>query len=131
MTKKEIIRNYYTGWEKKEWIAVEQLLADQFTFSSPNDDDHIDKRTFHAKCWPEADWIERFDLESVFESDHEAVVKYLCHTAKGTSFRNLEYFRFADGRINAIECYFGGQHGYPSTSAANPQAAGTQGAPAV
>lgn len=54
MSKKEIIRNYYAGWENKEWPVVDSLLAEGFTFSSPNGDDHIDKQSFHAKCWPEA-----------------------------------------------------------------------------
>lgn len=44
MTKEEIIRTYYSGWEKKQWSAVDNLLADGFTFTSPNDEDHIDKR---------------------------------------------------------------------------------------
>jgi hypothetical protein len=52
MTNEEIIRAYYSGWEKKQWSAVDNLLGDGFTFTSPNDDDHIDKRAFKTKCWP-------------------------------------------------------------------------------
>jgi hypothetical protein len=114
MTKEEIIRDYYSGWEKKEWSAVESLLADGFTFTSPHDDDHIDMRTFQAKCWPEADWIVRFELERIIGEDDEAFVKYLCRTKTGRSFRNVEYFRFAAGKVKAIEVYFGGHQGYPS-----------------
>jgi pimeloyl-ACP methyl ester carboxylesterase len=131
MTKKEIIRKYYAGWEKKEWTAVDSLLAEGFTFTSPNDDDHIDKHSFHAKCWPEAEWVDRFQLETVFDGDNDASVKYLCHTKRRTSFRNVEYFRFEGGMISSIECYFGAQHGCPSKSAENPQPAITQDAPAV
>ncbi len=114
MTKEQIVRNYYLGWEKKEWGAIDSLLADGFTFTSPNDDDHIDKRAFKTKCWSQADFIGRFELESVIGKDNEAFVKYLCHTKNGKSFRNTEYFRFRDGKVEAIECYFGGRQSFPS-----------------
>jgi hypothetical protein len=35
MTKEEIIRAYYSGWEKKQRSAVESMLADGFAFTSP------------------------------------------------------------------------------------------------
>lgn len=116
MSKEQLIQTYYAAYEKKEWSLMESLLADSFTFTSPNDDDHISKSAFKAKCWPQAEVIARFELESVFEKDNEAFVKYLCRTTKGTSFQNVDYFRLAGGRINAIECYFGGRLGYPTAS---------------
>jgi ketosteroid isomerase-like protein len=119
MTKEKLIRAYYTGWEKKDWSAVDGFLAADFTFSSAAPDDHISKSAFKAQCWDtQAASIDRFDLENVLAnaSGTDAFVKYLCHTKKGTSFRNVEYFRFADSKINAIECYFGGNLGYPSAS---------------
>ena len=115
-SREQIIRSYYSAWELKDWSAVDRLLADNFTFSSPVDD-HISKHAFHDRCWGQAAHIKHFDLESVVSSgDSDAFVKYLCHTTKGTSFRNIEYFRFADGRITAIECYFGGNAGFPTAS---------------
>lgn len=116
MAKVQLIRTYYSGWEKKEWSLIDSVLADDFTFTSPNDDDHIRKPAFQARCWPQAEFIERFELESVLEGDSEAFVKYLCRTTKGTSFRNVDYFQFAGGRIKAIEDYFGGRLGYPTAS---------------
>ena len=62
---------------------------------------------------------ERFDLESVIARDNEAFVKYRCWTQNGKSFRNIEYFRFAGEKIEAIECYFGGRQGYPSAASLN------------
>jgi ketosteroid isomerase-like protein len=121
MTNEEIIRVYYSGFEKKDWSAVESLLADGFTFTSPNNDDHIDKRTFKEKCWPQADWVERFELENVIGKGTDTFVKYLCRTNYGRSFRNTEYFKITDGKIKAIECYFGGNHGYPSQHASISQ----------
>ena len=116
LTKEQIIRTYYSGWEKKEWSLIDSVLADSFTFTSPNDDDHIGKDAFKARCWPQAEFIEHFELESVLGRDNEAFVKGLCRTTKGSSFRNIEYFRFAGGRVNSIEVYFGGHLGFPTAS---------------
>jgi hypothetical protein len=128
MTNEEIVREYYSGWEKKNWSTVDGFLADGFAFTSPNGDDHIDKRTFKKKCWPEVNWIERFELESVVGERNDVFVKYLCRTNYGRTFRNTEYFRITDGRINAIECYFGGNQGYPSQYASGSQPAIAPGA---
>lgn len=114
LTNQQMIQSYYSGWEKGDWGAIDKVLAVGFTFSSPNDDDHIDKRAFKAKCWSQTDYIERFELQSVIEKENEAFVKYLCHTKNGNSFRNTEYFRFSGGKVEAIEVYFGGHQSYPS-----------------
>ncbi len=118
MTTVEIVRNYYAGWEQKDWSAIDRLLTDSFTFTSPNDDDHIGKTVFQAKCWNgQVGYIERFELESLLTDNAEGFVQYLCRTIEGTSFRNVEHFRFAGGKIAAIEVYFGGRLGYPSAVA--------------
>lgn len=112
----EIIRKYYGGWVKKDWRLVDMLLADNFTFTSAAPDDHISKTAFRKQCWDtQSALIEAFDLERMFGAGDEAFVKYLCHTKNGKSFRNVEYLRLQNGRIEAIECYFGGP-GYPSAA---------------
>jgi ketosteroid isomerase-like protein len=117
-TEEETIRAYYAGWEMKDWKAIDGLLADGFTFSSPNDDDHIGKLAFEAKCWPQAAYIERFELQSVVVRGDEAFVRYRCRTRNGQSFQNVEYIRFKGGRLEAIEVYFGGHLGFPSAASA-------------
>jgi hypothetical protein len=120
MTRREIIAAYYSGWEKKDWLAIRGLLADDFTFTSPNDDDHIDLQKYQVKCWPQADYIQRFDLEIAIGQDNDAFVKTLCWTINGRSIQNVEYFRFADGKVSAIEVYFGSKLGYPAKAASEP-----------
>jgi len=113
-TNEEIIRRWYKAWEKKDEGQFEALMTDNFTFTSAAGDDHISKSAFKTQCWEtQAKLIDRSDLERVVGSGNEAFVKYLCHTKNGKSFRNVEYLRITDGRIEAIECYFGGP-GYPS-----------------
>jgi hypothetical protein len=109
------IRKWYAAWEKKDWRPVDMLLADDFTFTSANNDDHINKSTFKSRCWEtQIDFIERFDLQRVFGSGNEAFVMYVCRTKNGKTFRNVEYLRLKDDKVEAIECYFGAQSSFPS-----------------
>ena len=111
----EVVRRWYKAWEKKDQGQFEALMADNFTFTSAAGDDHISKSAFKTQCWDtQVNFIDRFDLESVFGSGNEAFVKYLCHTKNGKSFRNVEYFRLRDGKVETIECYFGGKSTFPS-----------------
>ena len=114
-TYKEIVRGWYKAWEKKDQGQFEALMADNFTFTSAAGDDHISKSAFKTQCWDtQVDFIDRFDLEQVFGNGSEAFVKYLCHTKNGKSFRNVEYFRLRNGKVETIECYFGGKSTFPS-----------------
>jgi ketosteroid isomerase-like protein len=114
-TYEEIVRRWYKAWEKKDQDQFEALMADNFTFTSAAGDDHISKSAFKTQCWDtQVNFIDQFDLEQVFGSGNEAFVKYLCHTKNGKSFRNVEYFRLRDGKVETIECYFGGKSTFPS-----------------
>jgi ketosteroid isomerase-like protein len=111
----EIVRSWYKAWEKKDQGQFEALMTDNFTFTSAAGDDHISKSAFKTQCWDtQVDFIDRFDLERVSGTGNEAFVKYLCHTKNGKSFRNVEYFRLRDGKVETIECYFGGKSTFPS-----------------
>ena len=113
------IRKWYAAWEKKDWHPVDMLLADNFTFTSAAGDDHISKSAFKKKCWEsQIDFIERFDLQRVFGRGNEAFVLYVCRTKNGKSFRNVEYLRLRDDRVESIECYFGAQSSFPSAVSA-------------
>ena len=108
-----LVRKYYAGWEKKDWLAFNTLLTDDFTFSSPVDA-QISKSAFKKGCWDtQVALLGRFDLEHVVGAGNDAFVMYLCHTASDKTFRNVEYFRLKGEQVQAVECYFGGQ-GYPS-----------------
>ena len=115
LTNEEIIRKWYTAWEKKDLATFNMLLANNFTFSSAAGDDHISKSTFKTQCWDtQVDFIGHFDLERIFTGTDDAFVKYLCHTKNGKSFQNVEYLRIKNGQLESIECYFGAQSSFPS-----------------
>ena len=114
-TNEEIVRKWYAAWEKKDLDTFHMLLADNFTFTSAAGDDHISKSAFKTQCWDtQVDFIGHFDLERITAGVEDAFVKYLCHTKNGKSFRNVEYFRIRNGKLESIECYFGAQSSFPS-----------------
>jgi len=115
----ETIRKYYAAWEQKDWHPIDVLLADSFTFTSANKDDHISKSTFKARCWAsQIDFIDGFQLERVIGNGDEAFVMYVGRTKNGKTFRNVEYFRLRDAKVEAIECYFGAPSSFPSAASA-------------
>jgi ketosteroid isomerase-like protein len=114
-TNEEIIRKWYAAWENKDLGTFNMLLADNFTFSSAAGDDHISKSTFKTRCWDsQVEFIDHIDLERVTTGENDAFVKYLGHTKNGKSFRNVEYFKIKNGKLESLECYFGAQSNFPS-----------------
>ena len=107
--KPEIIRALFAAYLANDRKAVEDRLTDDFRFTSPYDDE-IDKATYFERCWKNADWIERHELEKILVEGSEAFVSYRCRAKDGTSFRNTEFFRFEGDRISRIDVYFGASY---------------------
>lgn len=113
----QLVRKWYKTWqeEKNDWAPFDRLLADNFTFTSANNDDHISKSLFKTRCWQsQINFLDHFDLEQVIGSGSSVFVKYLCHTKNGKSFRNVEYLQLKGGKLESIECYFGAKDSFPS-----------------
>ena len=110
----QLVRKFYAAWESKDWHALDILLADDFTFTSPNDDDHISKGVYKARCWDSnVDLIEHFDLQHIVGSDNDAFVMYVLHIKNGKTLENIEHLQMRGGKVEAVRCYFGGK-GYPA-----------------
>jgi ketosteroid isomerase-like protein len=105
--KAEIIRKLFDAYRTRQRAVIEELLADDFTFTSPYDD-AIDKKTYFERCWPVSiDYIRSNTLERICEDGDTAFVLYKCVTADGREFRNTEHFTFKGGKVGAINVYFG------------------------
>lgn len=115
LANEEIIRKWYAAWGNKDLDTFNELLADNFTFSSAAGDDHISKSTFKTRCWDtQINYIGHFEFERISTGMDDAFVKYLCYTKNGKPFRNVEYLRIKNGKLESIECYFGAQNSFPS-----------------
>jgi ketosteroid isomerase-like protein len=104
--KAKTIRAVFAAYLANDRKAVEDALADDFRFTSPYDD-RIDKVTYFVRCWRNADWIERHELERILVEGDGAYVTYNCVARSGKSFRNTEFFVFDGDKVKSIEVYFG------------------------
>ena len=111
----KIIKDYYASYVKKDWNMMKSILADGFTFTSPNDD-HIDLKTFQQRCWPNSAKIKKFEVYKLMVNGDEAFVTSNGWTTDGKLFQNTDYFKFKDGKITEDVCYFGPGISYPNNT---------------
>lgn len=102
----DLIRNLFAAYLGNDRQRVSEVLADDFRFTSPFDD-NINKVTYFERCWRDTGWIARHDIERIFIAGDEAFVTYRCLATDGRSFRNTEFFTFEGGKVRRIEVYFG------------------------
>lgn len=106
MDRIEIARALFAAYETGDRGAVEEHLAQDFTFSAPPDVG-IDRATYFERCWPAAATTERFDFVRLLEADGDVIVTYEAARTDGTRFRNTEIFGFAGEKVASVEVYFG------------------------
>jgi ketosteroid isomerase-like protein len=105
-TASSVVRKYFHAFQSQDRKTVEDMLSDDFTFTSPRDD-HIGKQAYFERCWPNSRKFRSFNLEKVFEHGSEAFVRYECEPREGAKFRNTEYFRIEGAKIKEVDVYFG------------------------
>jgi ketosteroid isomerase-like protein len=105
----DIVRRYFGAYRTKDRKLVEDLLAGDFTFTSPYDD-AIDRTEYFIRCWPSSGRIRTHDIEKIFAQGDETFVLYRCITNDGKEFRNTEFFTFEGDRISRIAVYFGASY---------------------
>ena len=106
-----IARACYEAYAAKDRDAIEALIADDFHFTSPLDN-RIDRKTYFARCWPNSETIEEFDILRIAVDGEEGggervFVTYVLRGAAGRSFRNTEILTVRGGQIVEAEVYFG------------------------
>jgi ketosteroid isomerase-like protein len=102
----ETVRSLYSAYLAGRKDLAGAMLTADFTFSSPRND-HIDRAAYFERCWPQEPVFAGFDIEFLAIDGDEAVVRYRAETLDGRSFRNMESFRFRDGKIASVDVYFG------------------------
>lgn len=113
----DIIRTYFSGYEKKDWSVTSGQLAEGFTFTSPAPDDHITLAVYKQRCWPQSNFIKKVDFIAIVQDGDHAFALYNVTTTENKVIRNAEYYTFSNGKIKSIECFFGGSGaGYPTNA---------------
>jgi ketosteroid isomerase-like protein len=102
----DLVHRYYDAYQSKDRQAIEQLLTDDFTFTSPYDD-RIDRQLYFERCWPNSKTSRAYTIEKLFEQGNEALVRYKAELDTGKVFRNTELLRFDGNKIAEVDVYFG------------------------
>lgn len=101
-----IIRKCFHAYEIKDRILLEDLLSNDFVFSSPYDD-FLSREEYFKRCWPHSADMKTITVEKIFAEGNEAFVRYECVMNDGKSFRNTEFFTAENGKIKSVDVYFG------------------------
>jgi ketosteroid isomerase-like protein len=101
-----LARDSYRAFAAGDRAAMERLLADDLTFSSPYDVG-LDRAGYFERCWPGSGRGNRFEFERLVEIGDEVLVTYVGEKDDGARFRNTEILGFDGDRIRSVEVYFG------------------------
>jgi ketosteroid isomerase-like protein len=99
-------RAMYDAVEAKDRSAAERLIAEDFRFFSPQDNG-LDRDRYFEICWPQAERFQDFKLTDAIADGERVFVTYEAVLQDGDRFRNAEVLTVRNGRISAVEVYFG------------------------
>jgi SnoaL-like domain len=102
----ELVRGFYRAFAAGDREAVERIIGDDFTFSSPLDVG-LDRAGFFERCWPGAGSGQQFEFVRLLEVGDEVVVTYEMTRADGGRGRNTEVLTVDGDRVTRAEVYFG------------------------
>jgi ketosteroid isomerase-like protein len=95
----EPVRAFFDSYLAQDRAAAERLAAEDFVFTSPQDD-HIDRATFFERCFPTADRFKDNQLLVVVPTEVDDVfVLYEYELEGGQRYRNTEVITVQDGRL--------------------------------
>ncbi|MFN2557045.1 MAG: nuclear transport factor 2 family protein [Nitriliruptorales bacterium] len=105
----DVVRAVFASYLDQDREAAEQLLADDFVFTSPQDD-RIDKAAFFERCFPTVSRFRAYELQKVVPAAGDDVfVLYEYELQHGGRYRNVELLTVRDGRIVQTQVFFGGR----------------------
>lgn len=86
---------------------AERLIAEDFVFTSPQDD-YIDKTAYFERCFPTADRLNSQEILELVSAGTDAVfILYEYELKTGELHRNAEFITVRDGQIVEIQVFFG------------------------
>ena len=98
-------RDLFDAFTEKDRAKIEAILAPDFRFSSPLDN-QIDRATYFERCWPSSQDSGPFDIIRLVEDGDVVFVTYEA-SQMGHGFRNTEVLTFRGDQVVSVEVYFG------------------------
>lgn len=106
MNNKEIVKKMYQAYVEKDRNTIEKLIADDFAFTSPYDNE-LNRTVYFERCWPNSSFTKDIKIVRLIESDDQVVITYEVETDEGRRFRNTEIIILKNGQAEKVEVYFG------------------------
>lgn len=111
----DLVKSVLRAYVNDDRDEIERLIADQFSFTSPYDN-QIDRTSYMTRCWPNHETTKAIDFIRFFEDGDEVVTSYEITLVSGRKFRNTEILSVKDGKISAIEVFFGWDIPHPAAT---------------
>ena len=109
----DVVRAGLESYLAQDLARSETLIADDFVFTSPQDD-NIDRAAFFERCFPTAGRLVSQEvlaagLVGTSTAGDDVFVLYEYELKAGGRFRNVEVQTVRSGQIVAAQVFFGGQ----------------------
>jgi len=109
----DVVRAGLESYAAQDRARSESLIADDFVFTSPQDD-HVDRAAFFERCFPTADRMVAQEILAVAPAGastrgDDIFVLYEYELKAGGRYRNVEVQTVRNGQIVAAQVFFGGQ----------------------
>jgi ketosteroid isomerase-like protein len=109
MTNTDVVEAAFEAYRGQDRAAMERLLAEDFVFTSPQDD-HLDKTAFLERCFPTMDRVaHQKTLHLVAAGEDDVFIMYEYKLKTGETHRNTECLTVRDGRLTETQVFFGGR----------------------
>jgi len=109
VTNTETVRALFDAYFAQDRGIVTRLLADDFEFTSPQDD-HIDRAAYLERCFPTAHRFRTHEILAVAPAGEDSVVVlYEYELQRGDRYRNAELLTLRDDQIVETQVFFGGR----------------------
>ena len=109
MANTDVLRAAFEAYRTQDREAAERLYAEDFVFTSPNDD-HIDRAAFFEHCFPTADRFSSQEIIEVVDAGNGGFIMYEYVLTTGDRHRNTEFLTVRDGQIVEAQVFFGGKY---------------------
>jgi ketosteroid isomerase-like protein len=109
MPNMDVVRASFEAYRAQDLAAAQRLLADDYVFTSPQDD-HIGRTAFFERCFPTADrFVSQEIVELAGAGESGVFLLYEYELTTGERYRNAEFSTVRDGQITQTQVFFGGR----------------------
>lgn len=109
MSPTEIVRDLFDAYMAQDRARAEELIADDFRFTSPQDD-RIDRTAYFERCFPTVHRVTSQKIVSLVSDGADGVfLLYEYALRTGERHRNTEFLTVRGGKITDVQVFFGGR----------------------